>query len=289
MSDPLLMSAAIALLVSVNFGLASHVQHIGLDHMDVRTGTLINIATTAVGLWLLAPLFLVPDTLWTPSAALFALAGLIVPAVSISFATASVKMIGPGLTSGLSATTPVFAMLVAITLLGERVTMPIVIGTLIVIVGVMGIAWRPQRGPSHWPLWALALPFGAALTRGISHPVIKMGLEGLPSPLTAGLVSSSVSLLVLGSAYLVSGRRLPPWNVGYGWFILCGLINGAGIVGLAVALDIGHVVIVSPLIATAPAFTLLLGAVFFKRETIGWRIVAAIAVIVAGCLLIVMR
>ena len=101
MGEAIYTSAAIAICVSIIFGIASHVQQIALDHMDVRSGTIVNIATTAAIMWLLAPLFLVPETLVSNSAALFALSGLIVPAVSISFATLSVRTIGPGLTAGL--------------------------------------------------------------------------------------------------------------------------------------------------------------------------------------------
>jgi len=38
-SDPVTVAAAIALLVSFNFAIANHFQHIALDHMDVRSGS----------------------------------------------------------------------------------------------------------------------------------------------------------------------------------------------------------------------------------------------------------
>ena len=47
----------LALGAFVVFGIAGHVQRIALDHMDVRSGTIVNIATTATIMWLLAPLF----------------------------------------------------------------------------------------------------------------------------------------------------------------------------------------------------------------------------------------
>ena len=62
-----------------------------------------------------------------------------------------------------------------------------------------------------------------------------------------------------------------------------------GIVGVGVALNIGSVIVVSPLVATTPAFTLLLGYLVFRRETITWPTVAAIALIFVGCVLIIMR
>lgn len=294
MIDPVFIAAAIAIAVSINFGVASHIQHIALDHMDVGTGTLVNIATSAAIFWALSPLFLVPETLLTPPIAYFVAAGLIVPAVSITFSTLSVKTIGPGLTAGLAATSPVFAMAIAVTFLDEMVTAPILTGTLVVMFGIMMIAmFRSNQTSSRWPLWAISLPLVAALTRGISHPLIKLGLTGLPAgltgPLTAALVTSTVSLIVLASLRLASRRALPAWNRGYLWFALCGVINGVGILGLGIALNIGDVIVVSPLVATTPVFTLLLGYIIFRRETITWSTVAAIGLIFCGCLLIILR
>lgn len=292
MSDPILIAAAIALLVSINFGVASHVQHIALDHMDVQAGTLVNIGTTAFIFAALSPLYLVPETLWTHSAMLFALAGLIVPALSITMTTLSVKMIGPGLTSGIASTSPVFATIIAVVFLGEIATLPIIAGTFVVMTGIMLIAFRSKRGGVSWPLWALGLPLIAALTRGISHPVIKVGLDGLPDgidgPMLAALVSSSVSLVVLSLMFLFSGRSLPAWNPGYLWFALSGVVNGIGIYGLSMALGIGKVIVVSPIIATTPAFTLLMGYFIFRRETITWSSIFAIALIFLGVMLIIM-
>lgn len=290
MVDPVYIAAAIAVAVSINFGVASHIQHIALDHMDAGTGTLVNIATTALIFWVLSPLYLVPETLWTPPVVYFVAAGLIVPSVSITFSTLSVKKIGPGLTAGLAATSPIFAMVVAVLFLDEIVTSRILSGTMIVIFGVMLIAgFRSQSTTSNWPLWAISLPLVAALTRGIAHPLMKLGLTGLPSPLTAGLISTSVSLVVLALVRLGSRRRLPGWNRGYLWFALCGVINGAGIVGVGTALNIGSVIVVSPLVAATPAFTLILGYLVFRRERITWPTVAAIALIFAGCVLIILR
>ncbi len=288
--DPVIIAAAIAMAVSINFGIASHIQHIALDHMDAATGTLVNIATTSLIFCALSPLYLDLDTLVTLPILYFAAAGVIVPSLSITFATLSVKTIGPGLTAGLAATSPIFALIIAVIFLGEVITAPILAGTLIVICGVMLIAGtRSGQTTSTWPLWAISLPLVAALARGIAHPLMKLGLTDLPSPLTAGLVSTAVSLIVLSVLRLSSQRGLPPWNRGYLWFALCGVINALGIVGLGIALNIGSVIVVSPLIATTPVFTLLLGYMVFRREVVTWPNVAAIVLIIIGCVLIVFR
>lgn len=282
-------ASAIALAASICFALSNHVQHIALDHMDVRNGTIVNVGTTAAILCLLSPLYLVPETLVSPPVVWFALAGLIVPSLSMTLQALSVRMLGPGLTSGLSSTSPVFAMVIAIVALGEVVTGRILLGTAVVVASIAYITLGSRRIGASWPMWAVAIPLGAALARGLTHNLIKFGLTDLPSPMTAALVGATTSLLVLLSIHATSGRRIPSWNPGYFWFACCGVLNGAGLIGLNTALGMGDVVVVSPLVATTPAFTILTGWLFFRREVMRWSSIGAIAMIFAGCMLIITR
>lgn len=289
MTESTLLVSAIAFSASIVFAVSNHVQHIALDHMDVRTGTIVNVATTALLLWLASPLFLVPETLLTRAAALFALAGLIVPSLSMTLHTLSVRTIGPGITAGLTSTSPVFAMVIAVAVLGEIVTGRILVGTAIVTGGIGFIALRSRQGGVSWPVWAVLIPLGAALTRGVAHNIIKFGLGDLPSPMTAALISSTISLLVLLIFNGTQRQRFPRFGPGYYWFGLLGVLNAIGMVAVSTALHLGEVVLVSPLIATTPVFTLLIGWLFFRREAVTWSSFAAIAIIFTGCVLIVTR
>ena len=289
MTESVLVVAAIAFAASIVFAVSNHVQHIALDYMDVRAGTLVNVATTALLLWLASPLFLVPETLLTRAALLFALAGLIVPSLSMTLHTLSVRMIGPGITAGLTSTSPVFAMVIAVAVLGEIVTGRTVVGTAIVVGGIGFIALRSRRSGASWPLWAVLVPLGAALTRGIAHNIIKFGFGELPSPMTAALIGSTVSLLVLLTINGVGRQGLPRIGPGYYWFGLLGVLNAIGLIGINTALHLGEVVIVAPLIATTPVFTLLVGWLFFRREAVTWSALVAITIIFTGCVLIVTR
>ena len=289
MTESIYLASAIAIAASIVFALSNHIQHIALDHMDVRTGTIVNVATSALLLWLAAPLFLVPETLLTRSAALFAVAGLIVPSLSMTLHTLSVRVIGPGITAGLTSTTPVFAMVIAVAVLGEIVTGRILVGTAIVVGGIGFIALRSRRGDVSWPVWAVLIPLGAALTRGVAHNILKFGFAELPSPMTAALITSSVSLVVLLIVSGVRRQKFPRMGPGYYWFGLLGALNAIGLVGINSALHLGEVVIISPLIATTPVFTILIGWLFFRRETVSWSSMIAMAIIFTGCVLIVTR
>jgi drug/metabolite transporter, DME family len=196
---------------------------------------------------------------------------------------------GPTLTSALTAVTPIFGAIFAISILGERLTVPIAIGTGAVVAGAIVAAWNPRGLKRSWPLWALALPLGASLIRAAGHIVTKYGLIEVPSPSFAVFVSNTVSLGTVLVAYpwrrstiTLGGSSLR----GYLWFAAAGLANALSLQFLNSALAIGDVVAVIPIVSATPVFTRLLGFFWFGRETITWRTVATIALIVPGVVLV---
>ena len=86
-------------------------------------------------------------------------------------------------------TAPAWTMLLAIFFLGERLTVPIALGTLAVIAGAVVGAWSPQGVKRSWPLWAITLPLGASLIRAVGHAVTKIGLIELPSASFAVMIA----------------------------------------------------------------------------------------------------
>ncbi|HER25630.1 MAG TPA: EamA family transporter, partial [Rhodospirillales bacterium] len=218
--------AALAVTSAFLFALSIQVQNLGLKHAEPRPGVIVNIGTTAIVFWIIAP-FYVEASYWLTTATLFFLVvGLFRPALSINLAVAGVKHLGPSLTSGLAATNPLFAAGFAILLLGEQLTWPMALGTLAVVGGVAVSAFRPGGSNRGWPLWAIGLPLGAAFFRALGHPLTMIGLEDIPSPLYAGLISYTVSIIVVYGAFRAQGRRLPTLTRGYLWFVASGLLNG---------------------------------------------------------------
>ena len=268
------------------FALSNHFTNLGLERSDARSGTLVSIATSAIAYWLFAPLFL-EGWYWLTSAALmFAIVGIIRPALSTTLAISSIKMMGPTLTSSLTAVTPIFGAFFAILILGERLTLPIAIGTAAVVAGAMVAAWNPKGIKRSWPLWAIALPLGASVIRAIGHIVTKYGLLEVNSPSFAVLVGNTVSL---GAALLVYRRDKGaprPARWGNFWFFASGIANALSLQFLNNALAVGDVVAVVPIVSATPVFTLLMGFLYFGRETITWRTLATIALIVPGVILV---
>jgi DME family drug/metabolite transporter len=268
------------------FALSNHFTNMGLERSDARSGTFASVATSALAYWLFAPFFLESWYWLTTAALMFGIVGIIRPALSTTLAISSIKLMGPTLTSSLTAVTPIFGAMFAIILLGERLSLPIAMGTAAVVAGAVVAAWNPKGLKRTWPLWAIALPLGASLIRAIGHIVTKYGLLEVDSPSFAVLVGNTVSLAT--AAYMFRRERRPVAGTpgSLVWFIAAGIANALSLQFLNNALALGDVVAVVPIVSATPVFTLLLGFFYFGRETITWRTVATIGLIVPGVILV---
>ncbi len=275
-----------ALCSAFLFALSNHFTNIGLEGTDARSGTLVSIAASAAIYWLFAPFF-VESWYWlTWACLLFGAVGIIRPSLSSVLATSSIKVMGPTLTSALTAATPLFGAFIAITFLGEQLTIPIAIGTLAVIAGAVVGAWSPQGVKRSWPLWALALPLGASLIRAIGHAVTKTGLVEVPSASFAVMVSNTVSLAVALVAFKVQARPFGGTRTSLLWFLASGIANALSLQFLNSALQIGDLVSVIPIVSATPVFTMVMGYLWFGREIISTRTLVTIALIVPGVILV---
>ena len=85
-------------------------------------------------------------------------------------------------------------------------------------------------------------------------------------------------------------RRLPLPTLraqpGLGWFVAAGLVHALAVFSMTNALALGQIVVVVPLVSAYPFFTLALSWAVFRREQLGWRTVAAVALVVPGIMLI---
>lgn len=115
------IGTALALLSSAFLGTAVVLANVGLRYLHPARGALVSIPSTTLAYWLLAP-FLLRGEGWNGTAfAIFAVVGVVFPAVVTLLNFASNRIAGPTVAGTVSSTTPFFAVLVAILLLGEPV------------------------------------------------------------------------------------------------------------------------------------------------------------------------
>lgn len=282
-----LLPVVLSLAAAGFFALGVQFLNLGLPYADSRTGTLIDIGSTAIFYWLLSPTFLKAEYWFTPATLIFVAVGLFRPVLSANLALAGVQRLGPTLASALNSTTPLFAAAFAIVLLGEALTWPIVIGTIAVVAGTV-VQSGPNAGARPWSAWALAFPLAAACLRSFAHVLIRLGLAIVPVPLFAGLVAYTVSFIVALAfeGRRRRGRRVDWRSPGLAWFVVAGIMHGLAVWTMNAALQIAPVNVVVPLVSATPVFTLLLTWLLFRRETIGWRKIAMVALVVLGVVII---
>jgi drug/metabolite transporter (DMT)-like permease len=251
-------------------------------YVDPQTGSMITIGTCVTIFWLLSPFLLKAEHFTNPGMWIFFANGLIHPLFSLYLAFEASKRMGSTVSATISAIAPLFATTGAVLVLGEDITLIFLIGTICTVAGIMTLSWNRQSH-TNWTLPALAFPLGAAAIRGANHNIGKFGLQLLPSPYFASLVSFTVSFV--GAIMIYRFRigslpnRLPIQSVM--WSGLAGICIAMGVLSMYSALHYGRVVVVSPIIATFPLFTLLIN-LLFRQERFRFSILIGVVLVVGG-------
>jgi drug/metabolite transporter (DMT)-like permease len=279
---------ALALLASAFLGTAVVIANVGLRYLDPARGALVSIPSTTLLFGVLA-LFLFRSEGWNATAfAIFAVVGLIFPALVTYLNFASNRLTGPTVAGTISSTTPLFAVLGAILFLGESLSPAAMAGTAAIVLGVVALSARGTDRPRDWAAWVIVLPLAGAAIRGGAQAAVKGGLALWPDPFIAALVGycvSSVTIFAANRAW-IPRTSAPLARRGIYWFMAVGICNGLGVLAMYAALNGGRVSVVSPLVATYPLFTLALSALFLREERFGPRVLLGVALTVAGVVVI---
>jgi transporter family protein len=282
--------AAIPVLLALGaaclFGVSTVTAKRGLSVVHPQAASLVVIGTVVALYLLSSPLWMQAQDWFTLGFWIFVLNGLMHPFLSMYLALEATARTGPTVAATLSGTAPLFAALTAIAFLGESINTWISLGTAATVVGVMTLTWSP-RGAGTLLRLALLFATGAAIVRGLNHTIGKWGLETMPNVFMASFVSFSVSLCGALLVYrLRTGTlvvRIP--RAGLGYLVLTGVIIAAAVLCMYGGLAAGRVVVVSPIIAAYPVFTLLT-ALMFKQESLTLKLAAGVLLVVGGVALV---
>jgi drug/metabolite transporter (DMT)-like permease len=259
----------------------------GLRWMPPWVGVAISIPTSTLLFWCLAPFFVDPSGGSLNAVVLFAGIGLLFPGVAALLNFESNRLMGPNIAGALRSLTPVFAVILAIVILGERVRVPQLLALAALVIGI-SLMYRVHVSLSARSLWLMALPVASSAIRGVIQPIAKLGFAWWPNPIAAVVVSYTVSSAVLIVAALIrAGGIVPAIDYrGALWFAAVGLCNGLAVLAMYGALASGPVTIVSPLIAGYPLVTLLLSRVFLTKEVVSPQLIAGVSGVVSGVVLL---
>lgn len=233
--------------------------------------------------------------LFSPTAALaFVAAGLVGMFAARILLFRSVDVLGANLTSPVVASNVLFATVIAVVVLGERLTPTHALGIVLVVAGVAIVSWETAAANGGRTLGEatalLALPIGAAAFIGVEPIFISIGLSA-GTPVLPGLLLMAATASVAFVGYLAVRRSrsvLPPVTRSTGWLVAAGVSTTVGFLGYFGALSLAPVVLVVPLIQLAPLIVVVVSFVAFPRhlERLTWRVVASAVVVVVGASLV---
>lgn len=261
------MALAFGILSSLCFGIALVTARVGLRGLDARAGASISIPTAAVLFVLASPFALDLSGFDLRAGLLFAAVGLIFPAIVTLLTFRANELLGPTVTSAVSGTAPLFALLAAGLLLGEHIPAQAAVSAAGVVLGVALLSWKRGGLRKGFAGWALLWPIAGAIVRALAQVGAKAGLLIWASPFAAGLIAYLVS-----SATVVGADRLRPSGrprasaKDVAWFAATGVLNGSAVLLMYAALSIAPVWTVVPIVASYPLVTAMVGAVFLHDE-----------------------
>ena len=252
----------------------------------VISGLLINI----IFLWGLSIVFAPLSSLTSASILIFAVVGLFQPGLTRLLSYKGIDALGVAITDPIRATTPLFSAMMAIIFLGEKLTLPIVVATLMIMAGIILLSWRNGSMKLAGSAVFLWYPIAASALAGATQVVRKFGLAAVPHPLVAAAVTATSSFVVSILTLWYVERSQETWKMNrqcVWWFLAAGLTISVAMVCIYYALDLGKVSVVIPIASTGPFFSLILAATFLRDvERVTSRIVLSAAMIVGGVVLL---
>ena len=283
-----------ALLTAVLWGLTGVVLKLGLEDGGGPSLATVVVVAVSFTVFLVAsvvrggPFFFRGVT--GSTMAVFAAAGVLGSGFGRMASFAGVDRVGASVNTAVINTRPLFAAIMAVTLLGEPITGRLAAGIGLITLGVVTLSLSRGGDISGWAPVELLIPIAGAVLYAVGNVVRRVGFLGSGvDPVTAIVFNELGALCTLGAFFAVksdpgmfeASRRT------LGWFVLGGLTSGGGLIALFYALSIGPVVVVDPLSATPPLFAivftaLLLGGI--ERVTKG--LVVGAVLVVAGIALI---
>jgi DME family drug/metabolite transporter len=274
----------LALITSIFYASALVSARAGMRYSTPTTVTLVSILIQNLLLW--SAIFVTGGVHTVPliGILLFTVVGIFQLGVRL-LAYTGVEKIGASRSSALQSVSPLISAAIAVAILGEPTTPLIVLGTCLVVAGIVLISWKPERQLADFRRWHLLLPIGAAFLTGINHPIRRYVLTMADEPLFFSALMGSVSLVGF-LIYFAASRRSQRlvWNrKAIGPFLATGVCETMSILMIITAISMGRVVIVAPIAASYPVWSLIESAIFLRDvEPINGKIIMGIVSVVAG-------
>lgn len=270
------------------------------------SAALMTIVVSVVVFWaLLVARGIAPDAFTPANAAPFVIAGILNPAIFRLLYFKGIEEVGPSIAAALMAMNPLVAVVLAVPVLGDEVSVATGLGVGCIVAGGFVIQLTQNAADETADVAdldvvtrqlvkanprALLFPIGSMVFLGVSYVLIKFGLDRYPDPLSALAIAQTAALAGFLSLLLVSAefrRRTEVANrAALGVFAVAGVFTALGQIANFFALDIGTAVSVIPLFNTFPLLVLVFSYAIAREFPRSPKLVGAVLAIVMGTVLI---
>ena len=261
-----------------------------LRYSNPATAVISSLLINIVFLWSVSILILPLSSLVSSALLIFVGVGFFQPGLTRLLTYKGIDALGVAITDPIRATTPLFSAAMAIIFLGERITLPIIIATFMIIAGISLLSLRQGSMKLTGSAVFLWYPIIASALAGATQVARKFGLASVPHPFLAAAVTATSSFVVSVLTMWYVEKTQETWKMNrqcFWWFLAAGVTVSLSMVCIYYALDRGKVSAVIPVSSTGPFFSLILTAIFLRDvERVTSRIVLSAAMIVGGVLLI---
>jgi len=280
-------AVGLALLSALLFGAMSVGLRIGLvRHPDAELAAVVSVLGALVVVLVAAAIEAPFRGVHAGAAWPFVLAGLIQPGVGQLFVTRGIELAGASRASVVFGTAPLVSVTIAIVILGEPLSAPLLVGALLIVGGGIELA-RERARPEHVRRLGLVIAFVATVLFATRDNLLRHLAVGTTVPPAIAAVAALLGgALVIGPALgpRLRGRAIVRPSLP---FLVVGVFFGLSYVALFEAYYRGRVTVVSPLIATESLWGIVLSIVFIREvEVVGRRLVTGALLVVAGGVLI---
>lgn len=250
-----------------------------MKHTTPATAT---VSVAAVQVIILSSLLVFnPPTFNWMAVAYFVAAGFFAAILGRTFNYMSIDRLGVPISTALTGTNPLWAMILGVVFLGEEVTFTTLTGSILVVVGVALISGWGKN--SNLNLKDIGMPIASAFFYAASSAVRKMGLNILPESILGavvgaltGLIAYPILMRLLGrSGDFKFNREALPFLIGGG------ITTSVAWISMFMSTQMGTVSVVSAIIGANPLFGLVLSVVLLRDTE---RITPQVLI---GCLTIV--
>jgi drug/metabolite transporter, DME family len=264
---------------------------LGLQKSNILAAMFVSflVSVLIIGSYVLN--FVPLESFRSPAIIYFLISGCLQPLIARALYYEGITRVGVSRAGPLRGVEPLFAAVIAITVLHERPGLSVVAGTLLIVTSLWLITGG-SGGDGKWRLVDIAFPLGAALTSAVSQTLRKQGLNLLPNPFIATL-TVTVTSLVLFFIFVGVTRRTHVLSINRSsltFFVAAALAATAAQVMNFIALARGEVAVILPLLNTTPLFSVMFSSVFLRRfETVSARVILGAVGMVAGVVIITSR